>query len=106
MTPEGKSFRDKPAWKLILVLTLIALLTWLYFRSADVVPGSHVNYTRKLRELQLFDEQLNSGVVASFAGLIENYDSQRFYLAQIDKTLLELRNIPRWVEPTDRKTIA
>lgn len=106
MTPEGKSFRDKPAWKLILVLTLTALLTWLYFRSADVVPGSHVNYTRKLRELQLFDEQLNSGVVASFAGLIENYDSQRFYLAQIDKTLLELRNIPRWVEPTDRKTIA
>lgn len=106
MTPEGKNFRDKPAWKLILVLTLIALLTWLYFRSADVVPGSHVNYTRKLRELQLFDEQLNSGVVASFAGLIENYDSQRFYLAQIDKTLLELRNIPRWVEPADRKTIA
>lgn len=105
MTPESKNFRDKPAWKLILVLTLIALLTWLYFRSADVVPGSHVNYTRKLRELQLFDEQLNSGVVANYAGLIENYDSQRFYLVKIDKTLAELRNIPNWVEPADRKTI-
>jgi len=105
MTSQSKNFREKPTWKFILVLILIALLTWLYFRSADVALGSHANYTRKLRELQLFDEQLNSGVVANYAGLIENYDSQRFYLTQINKTLLELRKVPSWIEAADKKAI-
>lgn len=104
MSLPSTQLREHIIWKLALVLLLTSLLTWLYVR-ANIDSNSHINYTRQLRELQLYDEQLNSRVIASYAGLIENYDAQQFYLRQIADNLDKLNLIPGWISATERNNL-
>jgi diguanylate cyclase (GGDEF)-like protein/PAS domain S-box-containing protein len=98
--------RAHRGWKVMLVVTLTTLLTWLFFKADEVSSQAHDNYTRMLRQFQRYDEQLASKVVASHAGLVQNYDGMAFYLARLRETGQSLRSFPAWLNGTQSESIA
>ncbi|MCA1937771.1 MAG: hypothetical protein LDL29_03785, partial [Dechloromonas sp.] len=90
------ALRAHRAWRLILIAILTGLLTWLFFRAGEVSPEAHNAYTRLLRQYQHYDEQLNAKVVASYAGLLQNYDGMAYYQARLRETGSALQAVPKW----------
>ncbi len=102
MTEQMKAYRP---WQILLILFLAALLTGLFFKADVVSPEAHYRYARTLRQFQQLDEQLNSTVVANYAGLLQNYDGMARYLGNLRETGDEMRDIPDWIEADDRQKI-
>jgi len=97
--------RAHRVWKIMLIAILTALLTWLFFKADEVSSKAHDNYTRALRQFQRYDEQLASKVVASHAGLVQNYDAVAFYLARLRDTGAALKSLPVWLSDSQRQPI-
>ena len=99
------ALRAHRAWKILLIGILTGLLTWLFFKAGEISPEVHHRYTRTLHQFQQFDEQLNSKVVASYAGLVQNYDGMAYYLGRLRETGVKLREMPAWLDAGDRQRI-
>jgi len=97
--------REHRAWKIMLIGILTALLTWLFLKADEVSSKAHDNYTRALRQFQRYDEQLASKVVASHAGLVQNYDGVALYLARLRETGAALKSLPVWLSESQRQPI-
>jgi diguanylate cyclase (GGDEF)-like protein/PAS domain S-box-containing protein len=98
--------RARRSWKFMLVAVLTALLTWLFVKAGEVSPGSHDAYTQQLRLFQQYDAELNSRVVASYSGLVQNYDATAHYLARLRQSGEALAELPPWIESGARQQLA
>lgn len=99
------ALRAHRAWKIALIGVLTALLTWLFFRAGEVSPQAHNAYTGLLRQYQHYDEQLNAKVVASYAGLVQNYDGMAYYHARLRETGKALQLVPAWLDHAERRQL-
>lgn len=105
MSWRFSDFRTQRAWKFLLVVVLTGLLTWLFFRAGEVSPETHYDYARALRQFQRYDELLASKVVASHAGLVQNYDGMAYYLSRLRDTTRTLENMPSWLGERERQSL-
>ncbi|WP_306607130.1 EAL domain-containing protein [Azonexus sp.] len=103
MTERMKAYHP---WQILVILLLTALVTGLFFKAGVVSPEAHYRYARTLRQFQQLDEQLNSTVVASYAGLVQNYDGMARYLGKLRETGESMRDMPDWLEESERIKIA
>jgi len=99
------ALRAHRAWKLALLGVLTALLTWLFVKAGEVSPQAHNDYSLLLRQYQHYDEQLNAKVVASYAGLVQNYDGMAYYQVRLRETGKALQAVPVWLGDTERQQI-
>lgn len=99
------ALRAHRAWRMILIAILTGLLTWLFFRAGEVSPEAHNTYTRLLRQYQHYDEQLNAKVVASYAGLLQNYDGMAYYQTRLRETGNALQVVPKWLDDTGQRQV-
>jgi diguanylate cyclase (GGDEF)-like protein/PAS domain S-box-containing protein len=99
------ALRAHRAWKIALIGVLTALLTWLFFRAGEVSPEAHNAYTGLLRQYQHYDEQLNAKVVASYAGLVQNYDGMAYYQARLRESAKALQEVPAWLDDAERRRL-
>jgi len=97
------SLRAHRAWKIALMAILAALLTWLFLKAGEVSPQAHNAYSLLLREYQSHDENLTASVVASRAGLLQNYDGMAYHQTRLRETVKALQaGMPAWMNETDR----
>jgi diguanylate cyclase (GGDEF)-like protein/PAS domain S-box-containing protein len=99
------TLRAHRAWKIALLAVLTGLLTWLFLRAGEVSPQAHNAYSLLLRQYQHYDEQLNAKVVASYAGLVQNYDGMAYYQARLRETGKALQSVPVWLDAGQRQQI-
>ncbi|WP_374328163.1 EAL domain-containing protein [Azonexus sp.] len=105
MSLSFAELRAHRVWKVMLLGILTALLTWLFFKADEISSKAHDNYTRTLRQFQRYDEQVASKVVASHAGLVQNYDGMAFYLARLREAGQHLKSLPPWLSEAQRQPI-
>lgn len=105
MTESLNVFRLRRAWKIALIGVLMALLTWLFLRAGGISPQAHNAYMALLRQYQHHDEQLNAKVVASYAGLVQNYDGMAYYHASLRETGKALQAVPAWLDGGQRRQL-
>lgn len=81
-------------------LTLLVLVTGLFFRADEVSPAEHYDYMQALRRIQQADIELNAAVLACHADMLQNYDllvSEQMKIREEQKKLLD---IPRSLSTT------
>lgn len=75
-------------------VTLLALVTGLFLRADDVSPEEHYAYMQSLRSVQQADTELNAAVLASYADLLQNYDSLVVQLGKIRDERRRMQKVP------------
>jgi len=75
-------------------LVLIVLLYWLWSSSERVSVQSHNAYMQLLQRVQRSDVELNAAVLASYSGILQNYDPLVRHINDIRSEEEDLRNIP------------
>jgi diguanylate cyclase (GGDEF)-like protein/PAS domain S-box-containing protein len=79
------------------LIALTLLLTWLFLRADAVSPHAHYRYLASLRSLQQADVELNAAVLASRAGLLQNYDSVARHLDAIRGLTRAIAELPEFL---------
>jgi signal transduction histidine kinase len=78
--------------KPVLLLALLALLTWLLLRGIDTDAPQYAATLRALDDFALADASLNRDVLQARAGLLHDYDSLVQAIAAMEKAVARLRS--------------
>jgi diguanylate cyclase (GGDEF)-like protein/PAS domain S-box-containing protein len=63
----------------VVLVLLLAALTWLYLRAENVAPSQHFVYTQQLRDLRELDAKIDAELLANDLELTRNYDALTDY---------------------------
>lgn len=92
---EISSLRAALHWRMLSVfLALLVLTTWLFRQAGEISTTEHYTYLHALRQAQQADTELNGAILASYAGLLQNYDPVRRHLVELADTEARLDDFP------------
>lgn len=105
MIDRVKAIREHRAWKIAGLLILSLLLTWLFLKAGEVSTESHAAYSVLLRQYQHDDARLSAKVVASYAGLAQNYDGMSAAVNRLRELGNVMLSLPAWMTDEERDKI-
>ncbi len=90
---------------IFIIVTSLALLTWIFLQTSFFTSQEHINYLHLLDKHQEIEAKLDAEVLASKMDLTENYDALNHFLKQVNLLSNKIKTLPQYLLLNDQKLL-